>query len=459
MTSTIRNRLNPLLLLPVLLAILLVVSPGCYATGRHIIDAIDDHAEAFESIATADLDKFLDRVGDARFVLLGESTHGTQEFYEMRARLSQALIEQKGFDIIALEADWPDVTRIERYIQSDSRPPLYRRKPFSAFPRWMWLNQPFVEFTGWLKDINQQRDDDDRVHINGLDLYNLAGSMRLVLDYLASIEPASAEYARQQYGCLLPVADKPAKYGDYANTGRYPVCKKPVETVYRMFLDKAEQWSLIDRARYFQALQNALLVVKGEYFYRVKFSHDPDSEREAWNYREQNLLESVQHLVEHYGESSKVIIWAHNTHIGDSRATDMAEDDRHSLGERIRKVFPKHSYLVGFGTDRGTVRAAPGWKKSAQIMQVPSSHADSFEHLLHTAKADNFLFPLRNIEHQALRERFSEEYGQRAIGILYDPKNELEKHYIGARLAEQFDELIWFDRTSALQDINRVNKR
>lgn len=437
-------------LLPIVLPILLAVSPGSYATDRQIIDAIDDYAEPFESIASADLDRFLERVGDARIVVLGESTHGSREFYQMRARISQALIEQKGFDIIALEADWPDVTRIDHYIHPDPRPPLYRRQPFSSFPRWMWRNRPFIEFTGWLKATNEQRDVDDRISINGLDLYNLAGSMRLVLNYLGTIDRKSAEYAWQQYRCLLPIADDPGRYGGYANTGRYPVCKQPVEVVYEMFLHKAEAWSLTDPERYFHALQNALLVVKGEYFFRLNFSDDPGSARDAWNYREQNMMESLQRLMEHHGGDSKVIIWAHNTHVGDSRATDMAEDDRHSLGERIRTAFPEQSYLVGFGTHTGTVTAAPGWNMSAQVMQVPDSHAESFEHLLHMAEADNFLLPLREIEHRALRERLTEEHGQRAIGVSYDPDNELEKHYQGARLAEQFDELIWFDRTTAL---------
>jgi len=418
--------------------------------GNQILTAINEHVQPFESIESARLDNLLDRIGDARLVLLGESTHGTREFYRMRARISKALIEKKGFDVIALEADWPDATSIEQYIQSDPRPPLYRQQPFSSFQSWMWRNQPFVEFTEWLRTANKQRIDSDRVHVYGLDLYNMQGSMHLVMDYLRWIDPDAAELAWQYYRCLLPIAAEPGRYGHYANTGRHPMCQREAGIVYRLLVDKADEWRVKDADRYFHALTNALLVVRDEYFFRLKYSSDADADRDAWNYREQNMLDNIKRILSHHGPDTKIIVWAHNTHIGDSGATVMAEDHRRSLGQRVREAFPGQSYLIGFGTHTGTVTASADWNQPAQTMQVPASHEGSFGHLLHMATPDNFMLPLRDIEHEQLEGFLTEQRGQRAIGVSYDPQNEVEKHYLSVKLAEQFDEFIWFDMSTAL---------
>jgi protein-L-isoaspartate(D-aspartate) O-methyltransferase len=449
-----KTRIRPIV--AILLSMLLVAaSQSAHALddhnpGNQILTAISDHVQPFASIESADLDRLLDRIGDARLVLLGESTHGTQEFYRMRARISKALIEDKGFDVIALEADWPDATSIERYVQSDPRPPLFRQKPFSSFQSWMWRNQPFIDFSKWLKSTNQKRTESDRVHVYGLDLYNMQGSMRLVLNYLRSIDADAADFAWRHYNCLLPVAAEPGRYGHYANTGRHPVCQREAGIVYQLLVDKADQWQALDQDRYFHALTNALLVVNDEYFFRRKYSSDADADRDAWNYREQNMLDNIKRILDHHGPDTKIIVWAHNTHIGDSAATVMADDDRHSLGKRVRQAFPGQSYLVGFGTHTGTVTASPDWNQPSQTMRVPASHERSVGHLLHRAGPDNFMLPLRDIDHEQLDAYLNEKRGQRAIGVSYDPQNEVEKHYLNVRLAQQFDEFIWFDTSTAL---------
>jgi protein-L-isoaspartate(D-aspartate) O-methyltransferase len=399
--------------------------------------------------------------------LLGEATHGTAEFYDMRARISRELIEKKGFTIIAVEADWPDATSIDFFIHGPGhspsrRPgnrPEFKIKPFSVFPTWMWANQSVLAFTHWLKDYNQRIDSaEDTVGFYGLDLYNMYSSIEAVLDYLQDVEPKAAESARWSYACLMPWVDDPSSYSRDMQSGRYRGCRYQVSAVLQDLLKKHAHYNRsdrqadreLDRQRYFNAVQNARLVRNGERYYRTMYYANNNS----WNQRDKNMLETLQAILKHRGQKSKAVIWAHNSHIGDARATEMSSRGELNLGQLARETFGDSAYLIGFGTDHGTVAAASKWGGPMKVMQVPPSHRDSYGHLFHEVKTDNFMLPLRDPLQEITRKKLLTKRPQRAIGTTYDPENELNKHYSYATLPHQFDEYIWFDETRAVKPLS-----
>ena len=429
------------------------------STGKTTVslpDLIYDSSEHFTDIDSANLDGLLDRIGDSRLVLLGEATHGTAEFYDMRARISRELIEKKGFNIIAVEADWPDATSIDYFIRSPGHTPNmkanFKIKPFSGFPRWMWANHSVLAFTHWLKDYNQKiNSTEDAVSFYGLDLYSMYSSIEAVLDYLQEVDPGAAESARRSYACLMPWADDPSLYSHNMQSGRYRGCRYEVFAVLQDLLKKRTYYKQQDRQRYFNAEQNARLVRNGERFFRTMYQANNNS----WNQRDQNMLETLQAILNYRGQKSKAIIWAHNSHIGDARATEMSARDELNLGQLARETFGDNTYLIGFGTDHGTVAAASKWGEPMKVMKVPPSHKDSYERLCHEVKTDNFMLPLRNPLQDIIRKKLLAKRLQRAIGTTYDPENELNKHYSYASLPRQFDEYIWFDETRAVKPLNR----
>ena len=425
-------------------------------TGLTLPELIYDSSEHFSDIESANLDGLLKRIADSRVVLLGESSHGTREFYDMRARITKELIEKKGFNIIAVEADWPDASRINFYIHDSDRGtrqrPMYTNKPFAVFPQWMWLNHSVLDFTHWLKDYNRSIDSaDNAVGFYGIDIYNLFGSIEVVLDYLYRIEPGMADVARNHYRCLFPWANDPSQYGRALKAGKARLCTNEVNAVLKDLLNKEAHFRLLDNQQYFYAVQNARLIINGERYFRTM----PDDDTDSWNQRDKNMFERLQAILDHHGETSKAVVWAHNIHIGDSRTTDMSERGEINLGQRVREAFGDKSYIIGFGTDHGKVAAAPRWGKPVEIQQVPPSHEDSYEYLFHQVKADNFMLPLRHSEREILRKKLLPVRMERAIGVAYDPKNELKKHYYDASLPRQFDEYIFFDETHAVKPLEK----
>lgn len=423
-------------------------------------DLIYASSEPFSDINTANLDDLLERIGDARVVLLGESSHGTLEFYEMRARITRELIKKKGFKIIAIEADWPDASRIDFYSRgadrdSKRRPghspfhgPMYNNSPFAVFPEWMWRNQSVLTFTHWLKDYNRSvHSVDDTVSIYGIDIYNLFGSIEVVLDYLQQANPQLAKLATRHYSCLFPWAHDPSEYGRALKSGKARKCENGVNAVLQDLLGKEPYLKPLDKQRYFSAVQNARLIQNGERYFRTMTDDDTD----AWNQRDGNMFERLQAILNFHGETTKAVVWAHNTHLGDSRGTDMKDYGQINLGQRVREAFGDSAYIIGMGTDHGEVAAAPRWDRPVEIQQVPPSHQDSYEYLLHQVKADNFMLPLRHAHNDVLREKLLAERMERGIGVAYDPKNELKKHYYRASLPRQFDEYIFFDETHAVK--------
>ncbi len=422
--------------------------------GFTLPELIHDSSEHFSSIDSANLDGLLERIGDSRLVLMGEASHGAAEFYDMRARITRELIEKKGFDIVAVEADWPDAAMIDFFIRGYGHKPRFKNKPFSDFPSWMWANHSVLAFSHWLKDYNRSFDSaEDAVGFYGLDLYNMFGSIKAVLDYLQDVDPKMAEAARWSYACLMPWANDPSLYSRDMQSGRYRGCEQEVFAVWRdlrkkrAFYRDADREA--DRQQYFSAEQNARLVRNSERYYRTKYGAGYDS----WNQRDQNMHETLLAILDYRGQTSKAVVWAHNSHIGDARATDMRLRGQFNLGQLARETFGAKAYLIGFGTDHGTVAAASEWGGEMKIMQVRPSHIDSYEHLFHTVKTDNFLLPLRHPMQDITRKKLLEKRLQRAIGSTYDPEEELKKHYYYASLPHQFDDYIWFDETRAVKPL------
>lgn len=421
---------------------------------RDLIDAVSEHAEPFGSIELADLEPVLDRIGDARLVLIGEATHGTSEFYRMREQITRALITEKGFKFVAIEGDWPDAARIDNYVRHFEYQPA-EWTAFARFPTWMWRNQEVREFVEWLRGENADREPGKRAAFHGLDLYSLHNSIREVLDYLDDVDPHAAQVARERYGCLTPWQADPATYGRAALTGRYRSCEKEVASMLAGILTKRREYALRDGERYFGAVQNARLVTNAERYYRVMYY----GSRASWNLRDSHMFETLKALLAFYGPDSKAVVWAHNSHIGDASATEMSIRGEHNVGQLCRNEFKQQAYLIGFGTDRGTVAAASDWDSPMQIMKVRPSIEKSYERRFHAAAQDmgepKFFLPMRG--KASLQEALQRPRLERAIGVIYRPETELASHYFQAVLPRQFDEYIWFDETRAVSPLPTVD--
>jgi len=425
-------------------------------TGRGLSDLLYQASEHFARINEVDLDNLLSRIGDSRVVLLGEASHGTAEFYDMRARITWELVMKKGFNVIAAEADWPDAARIDHYIHGTSPDPLLESTPFSRFPSWMWANHSVLEFIHWLKAHNDRIDDSDlKVGFYGLDLYSLYSSIEVVLKYLDQVDPQTAQVARTRYGCLLPWAHDPGMYAQVAITSQYRECEKDVVAALQDLLRKRVDYSRADGERYFDAAQNARLVTNAERYYRTMYF----AESNSWNQRDQHMFDTLMSVLDFRGPNARAVIWAHNSHIGDARATQMSARGEYNIGQLVRQRFPESSYHIGFGTDHGTVAAASEWGGPMQVKRVQPSNIDSYERLCHDVKTDNFLLPLARPLQASARTELLAERLERAIGVIYRPDTELQSHYFYASLPRQFDEYIWFDETRAVEPLTRESTR
>jgi len=421
-------------------------------SGLSLPELIYQASEHFARINEVNLDKLLQRIGDSRLVLLGESSHGTAEFYDMRARITWELIEKKGFNIIAVEADWPDASFIDRYIKGDSPEPLPGDSPFSRFPTWMWANYSVLKFVRWLREHNRKVSDPAlQVGFYGLDLYSLYRSIEVVLGYLDDVDPETAEVARLRYGCLMPWANDPGMYGQVAITRQYKDCEQDVLANLKDLLSKRVDYSRADEARFFDAEQNARLVANAERYYRTMYY----AEHSSWNQRDRHMFDTLLSVLAYRGADSKAVVWEHNSHIGDASATQMSARGEFNIGQLTRQKFPGSSYHIGFGTDHGTVAAASEWGGPMEIMQVQPSHMDSYERILHEVNTDNFLLPLTQPMLESLPAELMTERLERAIGVIYRPETELQSHYFYASLPRQFDEYIWFDETRAIEPVKR----
>jgi len=422
-------------------------APAAPAAPATLPARIARHAESFDTIENLSLEPFLERIGEARVVCLGEASHGTAEFYTMRARITRELIERKGFTVVALEADWPEAQRLDSYVRGTSVQP-HPEQAFDRFPTWMWANHQMTEFVDWLKAHNDDCEPDASVAIVGLDLYSLHRSIAAVVRYLDDVDPETARVARHRYGCLEPWQQDPAAYGAAVLSGRYRACERDVVAMLTDMVRERARLAEHDPERFFDAERNAGLVAHAEAYYRAMYYGSAQS----WNLRDQHMFDTLEAVLRHRGADARAVVWAHNSHLGDAAWTEMSARGEYNIGQLVRSRYGDDGYLVGFGTDHGTVAAASDWDAPMEIKRVVPSHQRSYERLCHESGVASFLLLLRGADSQ-LRRELSAERLERAIGVIYRPETELQSHYFHAVLPRQFDEWIWFDETHAVEPL------
>ncbi len=386
-------------------------------------------------------------------VLLGEASHGTAEFYRARAAITRHLIERHGFTVVAVEADWPDAAAVNRYV-GHRAPRAFQDPAFTRFPTWMWRNTVVEAFVDWMRIYNDGISGDRRVGFYGLDIYNLSGSIAAVLAYLDEHDPEAARIARERYGCLTPWQSDPATYGRAVLSQGYRDCEKAVIDQLRDLLDKRLRYEAQDEAAFLDMAQNARLVRSAERYYRVMYHGGADS----WNLRDTHMFETLEHLLQAKGPDAKAVVWAHNSHIGDARATEMGVvRGELNIGQLCRQRFGDDAALIGMGTHTGTVAAASSWGDEMEVKRVRPSRHDSYEALCHDSGQPRFLLDLAADD--ALQRLLSEERLQRFIGVIYRPASELQSHYASTCLPQQYDGWLWFDETEALTPLAPDHRR
>jgi protein-L-isoaspartate(D-aspartate) O-methyltransferase len=415
-------------------------------------DLIREAAEPLPELDDPAFGAMFDRFAKTRIVLLGEATHGTTEFYRARAQITRRLIERHGFNIVAVEADWPDAARIDRYVRHKAlhigSGPAFRR-----FPQWMWRNVEVANFVDWLRARNAGLHPTDHAGFFGLDIYNMNASIAAVIEYLDRFDPEAAVIARERYGCLTPWQRDPSTYGRAALTTGYAKCERPVLLALRDLLNKQIEYEARDRDSFLDAAQNARLVASAERYYRAMYYATADS----WNLRDRHMFDTLNHLMDWRGATAKVVVWAHNSHIGNAAATDMGQArEEINIGQLCRENFGDDAALIGFGTDRGTVAAADHWDGPMKVKTVRPAHPESYEYLCRDAGVRRFLLDLRKGQHGELRLALMRARLERAIGVIYRPETELASHYFDAHLPEQFDGYVWFEETRAIKPLPAV---
>lgn len=396
-----------------------------------------------ESIA---LDGLLARIGDARVVLIGESTHGTSEFYRMRARITKALVSKAGFDVVALEADWPDAAVLDRHVQGRASAEECRRA-FDRFPSWMWRNRETAEFVAWMASRHLRAEPGTvKPILCGLDLYGMGKAIAAVLEFLDREHPAAAKLARERYSCFAPWEHDPTTYGRATASGLLETCEDEAVRMLQDLLELRLNEPARTRDPLFEAQRNAAVVRDAERYYRAIYR----GARESWNLRDRHMMSTLQAVFAHRGERSRAVVWAHNSHVGDAGATEMADRGETNLGELCRRNFGQRAYLIGMGTHRGTVAAASAWDAPMRVRTLLPSHPDSFERLCLDSGVERFLLPIRAPKVDGLREMLRPSLLQRAVGVVYRPETELLSHYLHASVGTQFDEWVWFAETTAV---------
>jgi erythromycin esterase len=403
--------------------------------------------------AADDLDPLLDRIGHARIVMLGEASHGTSEYYTWRDRISRRLIEEHGFRFIAVEGDWPDCYQVNRFIRGWSSEVRAHDvlHAFDRWPTWMWANQEVVALVEWLRSYNGAQPAERRVGFYGLDVYSLWESIRAVLDYLERVDPGAARNARHAYGCFDPYHDDAQQYA--MATAMVPTsCEDEAVTILRELRHKAPQYREDGREGFFDAEQNALVARNAELYYRTMVRGGSAS----WNVRDTHMNETLERLLAHYGPHAKAIVWEHNTHIGDARATDMAAAGMVNIGQLAREQWGDSDVvLVGFAGYSGSVIAASGWGERMERMTVPEAREVSWEGRLHAAlEADALL--LMHETGDALAN--ADPLGHRAIGVVYHPERERYGNYVPTILTLRYDALIYLEQTTALRPLHMKSK-
>ena len=403
-------------------------------------------AEPLPPINDAEFSKAFDRFGSKRVVLLGEASHGTSEFYRARAAITRRLIEEHGFSIVAVEADWPDAATVNRYI-THQRAVAKKTPPFSRFPKWMWRNVEFDVFTRYLHQHNRTKDNDDRVAFYGLDLYNMNASIAAVLEYLDRVDETAAEVARSRYACLSEWSENPAAYGRAALTQGFSVCERPVTQILLDLLKKQLDYTAHDGDQFFDAAQNARLVTNAERYYRLMYY----GSQVSWNLRDTHMFQTLHQILSHSGPDKKAVVWAHNSHIGDARHTDMGRiRGELNIGQQCREQYGDTAALIGFGTASGTVAAASEWDAPMETKDIRPPRPESYEALCHSVDFERFMWDFKKKHPPEFQPLLNQQRLQRYIGVIYRPETERASHYSYATLPDQYDAFVWFDQTQAV---------
>lgn len=430
------------------------------ATRTRLVDAVRQSAHQLTG-AVQDYDPLMDSIGDARFVLIGEATHGTHEFYQQRADITKRLIQEKGFTAVAVEADWPDAYRVNRYVHgvSDDATSADALAGFQRFPTWMWRNTDVVNFIDWLRDYNDALPQNAlKAGFYGLDLYSMYTSMQEVLGYLDKIDPEAASRARYRYSCFEHFGEDTQTYGYATSFGLSESCEdeavNQLMELQRRTAEYAQRDGREAEDEFFYAEQNARLVKNAEEYYRSMFRGRVSS----WNVRDHHMAETLDRLVAHLnkqGGRTKAVVWAHNSHLGDARATEMGEKGELNVGQLVRERYDRDAVLIGFTTYSGTVTAASDWGAAAECKRVHPALSDSYEALFDDTGLQRFLLTWRDPSKvvAGLRERRLE----RAIGVIYRPDTERISHYFDSQLSDQFDAVIHFDDTRAVEPLDRTS--
>jgi erythromycin esterase-like protein len=415
---------------------------------RELIQHVGQVASPLEG--PADLGPLLERISDARYVLLGEASHGTSEYYQWRARLSQRLIREKGFSFIAVEGDWPDCYRVNRYVKGLPDSGTDAREVLDAFvrwPTWMWANEEVVGLAAWLRRHNDGLPEEQKVGFYGLDVYSLWGSLYAILGYLRKVDPSALPAARRAFQCFEPYGENVQEYA--RATALVPTsCEDEVVALLKELRSKAPQYGAAGREEYFAAEQNALVLKDAEAYYRAMVRGGPES----WNVRDRHMTETLDRLMRHHGPEAKAIVWEHNTHVGDARYTDMVDDGMVNVGQLVRERHASEGVvLVGFGSYRGSVIAAREWEAPMEEMAVPPAREGSWEDVLHRAgEADKLLV----FDEFLGADEFFEEREHRAVGVVYHPEYEQYGNYVPTVLPRRYDAFCYIDETHALHPLH-----
>lgn len=429
------------------------------------INLIKAEAVAFPSVSLSRdaFERCFDTFGDCKVLLIGDASHGTSEFYTARAEITKYMVEHHGFNIVACEADWPDAEAVDRYV---------RRRPwtgvgpraasvetvaaakesglepaFMRFPTWMWRNVEVHDFVEWLRGHNEGREPRDAVGFYGLDLYSMGASIEAVIGYLDRADPKLAAVARERYGLLLMWAEDPHEYGLETMLTGFKGYEKEVIDMLRDLLKKrlelsAAQW---DGDEFHSAEQNARVVVDAERYYKAMYL----GRDESWNLRDTHMFQTLNRILKHCGNNSKAIVWAHNSHIGNARATSMGwSSDELNIGQLCKETYGEQALSIGCGTYTGTVAAANRWGDDMRVIRINPGMQGSYEELMHATGIKNFVLDLRKGKcSEQLREALRKKRLERFIGVIYRPDTERQSHYSSAILPEQFDGFVWMDET------------
>jgi erythromycin esterase-like protein len=427
---------------------------------KKLIDPLYHYIHPINNLPT-DYDALLDHIANASVVLLGEATHGTHEFYEARAQISKRLIQEKGFSVITIEGDWPDTYRINRYInhQDGSKNAVDALADFKRFPAWMWRNEEMVSLIDWLHTHNKSQPADRRVDMYGLDVYSLHRSIQVVIEELEKIDPGAASLARSRYQCFDTYTN-PQEYGYMASLFPNASCRSQAITqlieIQRKSLDffKGDPTPLHEK---FYLEQNALIIKNAEEYYCSLFGGDQAA---SWNIRDRHMMATINAIIRFKRETTehepKIIIWAHNSHVGDARATQMASHGEVNIGQLAKEAFGPDAISVGFTTYSGSVSAASAWGADVERKYVRPALDESIESFFHESPAK--AFTLIPSEHPEIYNFFSTDYLERAIGVIYLPSSERQSHYFYAQLNEQFDAIIHFDHTRAVTPLDKTSQ-